>query len=108
MVEKSCANCLPDPVILFHVVGAAGYDRKFEAVQDHEQLFAHVLSSFKRTRLYEVVVAPLYVTIVLHPSLVNCKHCEVVSVFVVESSALLVSQLLFLSWTVKNILNRKN
>ena len=105
VMEKSCANRLANFVVLFHIVGTAGDNRQFEAVQYHEQLIAHVLRTLQSTRLNEIVVTPLYVAAVLHPSLVDGQHCEVVAVFVVETGALLVSQLLFLSRTVKHILN---
>ena len=46
MVEKSSADGLPYLVVLFHVMRAARNDWQLESIQNLQQLFPHILSSF--------------------------------------------------------------
>jgi len=106
MVEEARTNCLPNLVVLFHVVSTTRNYWKLEPVQDLKELLTYVLGSFKSSFLNEVVVAPLNIATVLHPRLIHSEHSQMIPILMIKTSSLLVSELLFLSRPVKHVLDR--
>lgn len=109
-VEKeSCRDCLSDlaEVFSFHV-GASRSDWKLEALHDHHELLADVLSTLDCTSLDEILVAPGVLVAILFPSFVHSEQREMVSVLLVELGSLLISNILLLSWPIEHVLNRQH
>jgi len=109
MEEESCCDCLPNlaEVFSFHV-GTSRCDWKFEALHDHHELLADILSTLDCTSLDEILVTPGVLVPILFPSFVNGKQSEMVSVLLVELGSLLISNILLLSWPIEHVLNRQH
>jgi len=105
VVEEAGTDSLTNLVEVFHVEGAARNHWKFESIQYLGQLLPDILGSLQGTCLDEVIIAPLDITAVLHPYLIDCQHCQMISIFVVKPCSFLVSKLLLLPWSVENILD---
>jgi hypothetical protein len=106
MEKESGCDSFPDlaEVLSFHVSPSGG-NRQFEALHDHHQLLANILSSLDRTSLDEILVTPGVLVAILFPGLINCEQSQVVSVLLIKLSSLLISKVLFLSRPIEHVLD---
>jgi hypothetical protein len=91
MVKESCCDCLPNFSVFLIWTKATGNYRQFESIHNGEKLFADVSSSLYGTGLDEIVITPLGVASVMLPRFIDCKHGEVIAIFVVEARTFLIS-----------------
>lgn len=105
VVEETGADRLAYLGIVLQLEGAARDYRQPKPIHDCDQLFADVLASLHCTSLDEVFVAPLVLKAVHLPSLVHCKHSQMVTVLMIELGSFLVCELLLLSGTIEDVLD---
>lgn len=108
VVEEAGANRLSNLRVVLELERAAGDHWKAESIHDRNQLLSDILCALHCPRLDEVFVAPLVLESVHFPRLVHRKHGQMISVLVVKLSALLISELLLLTRSIEDILNREH
>jgi hypothetical protein len=108
MGEEACADGLPDAGVVLVCEDATGEDGELETIHDCYQLLSHILSSLEGSSLHEVLKTPCVGETLGLPSLVNGQKGEMISVRVVEFRPFLVCQMLFLSRSIENILDREH
>src|SRR5450432_2446307 len=104
VAEETTAEGLTD----FLRVSPAGCDGMFVAFHDFYQLIPDVLCATHRARLNEILKTPRISEFVLLPAVIRIEKCQVIAVWVMEFSFLLVGLGLFFFWAVKDVRDGKH